>query len=115
MNRRQRHRIANALDCRLISRSERVALQQGLCFLCRLPLDGGATYDHVLPLAHGGTEHYRNKVLAHGKCNNEKGDRMPTAEELDRLAELWRGYLPRGLFVHASERAMFTLADVWPI
>lgn len=111
MNRR---RIATSMDSRLITRDERRALQGDLCFLCRLPLGDDVTLDHVIPLAHGGTEHYRNKVLAHGACNNAKGDRMPTADELERLAALWRDYRTRAPYIHPTEVALFTLADVWP-
>lgn len=36
-----------------------------------------ATLDHVIPLSKGGLDHPNNIVLAHEKCNGEKGNKMP--------------------------------------
>lgn len=57
--------------------------QQGKCWLC-----GGlmrvdvhtfhalyATWDHVLPKSKGGANHQDNLMLAHRKCNRERGNR----------------------------------------
>lgn len=59
--------------------------QGGLCFLCGKPMGAGATDDHLIPLAYGGADIPANVVLAHRRCNQLKGDRLPTAEEVERL------------------------------
>lgn len=46
------------------------------------------TLDHVVPKAHGGSDGLSNRVLACAPCNADKGDRMPTAEELSALEAL---------------------------
>jgi len=43
-----------------------------------------ASIDHVIPRSKGGAHHVTNWALAHRACNGEKGNRMPTAEELAR-------------------------------
>ncbi len=59
--------------------------QGGRCFYCDHPLGAKATFDHVIPQAYGGVDAPGNVVLAHRRCNQIKGDRLPTAEEVDRL------------------------------
>lgn len=55
-------------------------LQFGRCFLCDKPMLGLRTREHVIPKFHGGGNK-RNILLAHGKCNTLKGNRMPFACE----------------------------------
>lgn len=63
--------------------------QDGKCYLCDLPLSGyDCTIDHVLPVSKGGKDSLRNILLTHGKCNHDKGNRLPTRKELDYLAEV---------------------------
>lgn len=65
--------------------------QGGRCFLCGEPVGAAATFDHLIPLAYGGIDAPANVVLAHRRCNQRKGDRLPTAEEVDRLVQQRRG------------------------
>lgn len=60
-------------------------LQGGRCFLCGEPVGGKATFDHLIPQAYGGADEPANVVLAHRRCNQTKGDRLPTPDELDRF------------------------------
>jgi 5-methylcytosine-specific restriction endonuclease McrA len=61
--------------------------QDGLCGLCRGPLDelSPATIDHVVPRVLGG-RNAGNVLLAHSACNTIKGGRPPTEKELTTLA-----------------------------
>lgn len=63
--------------------------QGGRCYLCQCVFSAHlpTTVDHVLPRARGGRT-ARNILLACSPCNNAKGDRPPTARELDYLAEV---------------------------
>ena len=60
-------------------------LQGGRCFYCDEPVGTKATFDHVIPLAYGGADETANIVLAHRRCNQRKGDRLPTPEEVERF------------------------------
>ena len=62
-------------------------LQGGRCFYCGQPIGAKATFDHVIPQAYGGADEPSNIVLAHRRCNQEKLDRLPTWEELERFIE----------------------------
>jgi hypothetical protein len=73
--------------------------QAGRCYLCTCKFDmsehkrpGRATRDHVTPRARGGRDD-RNIMLACADCNVEKGDRLPTPDELAILAVFneWAG------------------------
>ncbi|WP_042446055.1 HNH endonuclease [Azospirillum sp. B510] len=64
--------------------------QGGRCFFCDKPVGETATFDHLIPQAYGGIDDPANIVLAHRRCNQRKGDRLPTAEELDRFLSLRR-------------------------
>lgn len=48
----------------------------------------GATVDHVVPKAAGGSGATRNLRLACRDCNQKKANRMPTYEEILRLGPL---------------------------
>lgn len=69
-------------DARLIDVS-----QGGRCFYCGEALGAKATFDHLIPQAYGGADEPANVVLAHRRCNQMKGDRLPTPEEIDRFVE----------------------------
>lgn len=43
------------------------------------------TIDHVTPLSKGGADDTTNYRLAHSRCNAEKGNAMPTKDQLKRL------------------------------
>ncbi|AWB08590.1 HNH endonuclease (plasmid) [Azospirillum humicireducens] len=64
--------------------------QGGRCFFCDGPVGAKATVDHLIPQAYGGIDGPANAVLAHRRCNQRKGDRLPTGEELDRFFALRR-------------------------
>lgn len=63
------------------------AAQDGLCGLCggSLPDAYAGTIEHVMPRALGG-RNAGNILLAHAECNNIKGCRPPTRDELATLA-----------------------------
>lgn len=67
-------------DARLLD-----VIQGGRCFYCGEPVGAKATFDHVVPRAYGGTDDPGNIVLAHRRCNQLKGDRLPTPDEIERL------------------------------
>lgn len=63
--------------------------QEGICYLCNDPLTiYDITVDHVVPKSRGGKDSMRNILLTHSRCNSEKGNRMPTKNELDYLEEV---------------------------
>lgn len=54
--------------------------QRGRCWICLRPmkLNGGAdpegaSVEHIVPLSRGGANRWRNKLLAHVRCNSERG------------------------------------------
>lgn len=65
--------------------------QGGRCFYCGEPVGAKATFDHVIPLAYGGADEPANVVIAHRRCNQAKGDRLPTPDEVERLLRQRRG------------------------
>lgn len=52
--------------------------QGNTCYLCggRFTKGNGPTIDHVRPLSRGGDWSVGNLLLAHRRCNLEKGDRI---------------------------------------
>ena len=44
-----------------------------VCGICTLPITGKFHYDHITPLAKGGTHTTENIQLAHPSCNIRKG------------------------------------------
>lgn len=73
--------------------------QGGLCSICGNPVDMSlpkamgdapqyATWDHVLPVSHGG-DRKRNLLVAHKSCNVAKGDIAPSASLLALLKKVY--------------------------
>jgi 5-methylcytosine-specific restriction endonuclease McrA len=59
--------------------------QEGLCGCCGGEMPSTAlSFDHVVPLNRLGPDTLDNILLAHPWCNSEKGDRLPTEEEIAR-------------------------------
>lgn len=60
--------------------------QDNRCYLCGDPFGATrpATRDHVFPQALGGRDRH-NILMAHQPCNNAKGERAPTRDELAYL------------------------------
>lgn len=49
----------------------------GICGICQQPFDlFGIEFDHVVPLASGGTHTTGNIQATHTRCNRSKNDRM---------------------------------------
>ena len=61
------------------------------CFYCERPLSYEGpkhlrpTLDHVVPLGEGGTNHFRNLVIACRRCNHRKGGTHGDALDRTRL------------------------------
>lgn len=70
--------------------------QRGKCVLCGKmlfspssevhPELGPVTQEHFWPKSHGGTQ----ITLAHSKCNQKKGNRLPNSEEMKRYASMFK-------------------------
>lgn len=73
--------------------------QRGLCFHCNTPMreqcarnghtQDGWTREHVYPRSTSGRGLANNFVLAHPECNNRRGNRHPTEEEILRTRMLY--------------------------
>jgi len=48
-------------------------VQKDLCRYCSIPLGGGGTVDHKIPLVRGGSNYPKNLCLACRSCNSRKG------------------------------------------
>lgn len=48
----------------------------------------GWTREHVIPLSKGGVRGQTNIVLAHSKCNSDRGNSAPTDDMLKRADEI---------------------------
>lgn len=60
------------------------------CFYCERPFPiSQLTKDHVVPKSAGGSHEPRNQVPACQPCNQRKGSRMPTSDELARINAVW--------------------------
>jgi len=57
-----------------------------LCFYCGITK--ARSIDHVTPLSKGGQDILENNVISCDPCNNKKGDRLPTGEELLKMYRL---------------------------
>jgi HNH endonuclease len=63
-------------------------LQRSRCFYCTRPVaEAGAHVDHFVPWARYPTDLSHNFVLADGRCNNQKRDRLPAMEHLATWVE----------------------------
>lgn len=54
-----------------------IAERDGMhCAICKLAISTleGITVDHKIPLSKGGKSEFSNVQLAHGKCNERKGN-----------------------------------------
>jgi hypothetical protein len=72
-------------------------IQNHKCYICKEEMPSpdtvllktqectGVTLDHVVPRIKGGTKLAGNSLLAHGRCNSRKSDRIPTPCELTYL------------------------------
>jgi CRISPR/Cas system Type II protein with McrA/HNH and RuvC-like nuclease domain len=79
-----------------ISHQELLIAQKGKCFYCFLPMgltrgnnNANYTLDHFIPKCQS-RKTRNNAVLAHAKCNLEKGHRMPTKAERIRFKNLYK-------------------------
>lgn len=68
---------------KLQTQAEKVDLKQilrdskGLCGICKTPLDlFGIDFDHIIPLARGGTHTRDNIQATHSRCNRAKGAKV---------------------------------------
>lgn len=52
--------------------------QFGRCWICCEPLNEDITVDHLVPLSKGGSNRPANKLLAHRKCNQDRGCSYPS-------------------------------------
>ena len=48
-----------------------------ICWLCRQPIAGLPSADHVIPRSRGGTDDIENLRPAHLRCNISRGNRPP--------------------------------------
>ena len=71
-------------------KAKKLAYIQGqTCFICQEKLrPKEATLDHLIPVSLGGKG--ATTVAVHQKCNQEKGNRLPTEDEMKRFFELKR-------------------------
>ncbi len=67
-----------------IKRERLFALQKGICAYCgkAMPTEDvskfkNPTLDHVIPRSKGGTDAYKNLVVAHARCNWRRGNGEP--------------------------------------
>lgn len=49
---------------------------QGICWICRRPVDGDGQMDHLIPRSFGGKNDASNIALACGPCNAGKRDQI---------------------------------------
>ena len=86
--------------------------QRGRCFYCFRPMTTtrgghivGYTMDHFYPKCKG-HKLTGNTVLAHARCNEEKGARNPTDSELARFNVLKRRVKERRHEIEQARREM---------
>lgn len=108
-------------------RSRLYYAQLGLCFYCGDEMlftgSGGdfrnctspyrCTVDHITPLGRGGENNLLNKIACCRACNQHKGDRMPTEDELSRARE-FQGLAMSRTRKTLKERMMRILDDDQP-
>jgi 5-methylcytosine-specific restriction endonuclease McrA len=65
-----------------------IDIQQGRCFFCNKPLSPPSTHvDHFIPWARYPVDLGHNFVLADGRCNSQKCDRLPAYDHLAAWTE----------------------------
>jgi hypothetical protein len=65
-----------------------IDIQQGRCFFCNKPLSRPSTHvDHFIPWARYPVDLGHNFVLADGRCNSQKCDRLPAYDHLAAWTE----------------------------
>jgi len=68
------------------------------CFYCGEELDfdnGIGTFDHLVPLGRGGTNHKRNLVPACPSCNHKKDEKRAAYDRRSgRIVFTWKGVTP---------------------
>ena len=67
--------------------------QDRKCFYCRESLNGDESPDHFIPRTRGGRDAWTNLVIAHRRCNLDKGERLPTCAEFEKFREV-TGHMP---------------------
>lgn len=73
---RRRARKLNA-GREMIDLNEILKQSRGLCGICGHPLDlFGIEFDHIIPLARGGSHTRENLQAAHSRCNRAKGAKV---------------------------------------
>ena len=84
-------------------------IQGGRCFYCDQSAAGGWEIDHFLPWARLPDNKLDNLVLAHARCNNDKGAALAS---LDHLARWTQRFDPAGRASHAL--AEMAADAAWP-
>lgn len=76
-------------DALLSSEDQKAILdrQRDLCFYCEEPLVADIIWDHFIPRSMGGPHHLNNRVAACPRCDRDKGNKMPTQEQIDKFAD----------------------------
>lgn len=70
-------RRARKADSDLVSRAVVYERDNGICGICRLPVDPADWHlDHIHPLSAGGSHSYDNIQVAHPRCNLSKGRKV---------------------------------------
>ena len=86
---KMRQKRGGATGRKVVRRWERIIARDGaVCGICnepidvtlRLPAAGAPTADHVIPLAHGGSDEDDNLRPSHFRCNSRRG-----AQDLKRI------------------------------
>lgn len=74
--RRTRVRVEMAAEDRRLSVKYRKQIKDDPCYWCGTD-EGPKHFDHLVPLAKGGTDHWWNLVRSCATCNLRKHDKMP--------------------------------------
>ncbi len=121
------------------------AVQNGLCFHCDKPMiflrtEGAqkallATREHIYAAGNGKKGMHHNIVLAHARCNHDRGAKLPTDDQLQKAREIYSKlgitpFIPDAEYIKdeanrkgagkleskykGSEFKFPTLGDVWP-
>ena len=58
-------------------RKQVLATYGNICWLCKQPIAGLPSADHVIPRSKGGSDDIENLRPCHLRCNISRGNRMP--------------------------------------